>query len=321
MEKGTWRFAALTAAAAVLAAIGPAAEAAWPEKPVRVVVPFAAGGNSDITARHFQRAIADNDLLGQPLTIVNVGGHFSIGSRQVMEAEPDGHTFLLIHLALISGEASGLIDFGYRDFEPVAATGELCLLPVVMEDSAYQTLDELLDAAAENPDSIIFGANLGAVNHIGGILLQNAKPGAKFRFVQIGGGAENFEALVGRHTHAAVFAANEWANSFRGGGAKALAYMGAERHEAIPDVPTVRELGYDVEYCMQNWWFAPKGTPQEAVDGFAEVLRRALETDYIREKLDEVLVTPVFYSGEALDEQLDQTWERIEPVAKQAAQK
>ena len=74
---------------------------AWPEKPVKVIVPFKAGGTSDQTARVFQAAMKENNLLSKPVTIVNVGGHYSIGSRQVMEANPDGHTFLLIHIALM----------------------------------------------------------------------------------------------------------------------------------------------------------------------------------------------------------------------------
>ena len=71
---------------------------AWPEKPVKVIVPFKAGGTSDQTARVFQAAMKENNLLSQPVTIVNVGGHYSIGSRQVMEANPDGHTLSLIHI-------------------------------------------------------------------------------------------------------------------------------------------------------------------------------------------------------------------------------
>lgn len=307
-------------AGAALLALTPfaSAQAQWPERPIRVVVPFSAGGNSDITVRHFQRAIQDNGFLAQPITVINVSGHFSVGARQVMEAAPDGYTFMILHLALMSAEASGTIDFSYRDYEPVAATGQLCLLPSVMEDSPYQTVDELLDAAVERPGEIIFGANLGAVNHMAGVMLENAREGAKFRFVQIGGGTANFEALLGRHTEATAFAANEW-STFRDGGVKGLVYMGAERHPDIPEIPTMMELGYDVEYCLNNWWFAPKGTPQEAIDGFAAALEQAIVTDYMQERLAELLVTPVIMTGEALQENLRETWERIEPVAKQAS--
>ena len=108
--------------------------AAWPEKPVKIIVPFKPGGSSDQTARIFQKAIEDNDLMPQKLTVVNVGEHYTIGSRQAMEAKPDGYTFLLIHKALMGAQGGGMIDFGHADFEPVAETSEFCLMPVVRED-------------------------------------------------------------------------------------------------------------------------------------------------------------------------------------------
>jgi tripartite-type tricarboxylate transporter receptor subunit TctC len=85
--------------------LGRPADAGWPEKPVKVIVPFAPGGTSDQVARIFQRAIQENKLLPQPVTVVNIGGHFSVGSRQAMESPPDGYTFLLIHIALMGARA------------------------------------------------------------------------------------------------------------------------------------------------------------------------------------------------------------------------
>lgn len=319
----------IAAGAAVTALLTGAAEAAWPEKPIKVIVPFRAGGTSDQVTRAFQAAIQENDILDQPLTIVNVGGHFSIGSRQVMEAEPDGYTFLTIHIALMGGEGGGIFDFGYRDFDPVAATGEFCVLPMVRKDSGIDSVEQLLEKAKEEPDTLIFGANLGAINHMGGIMLQNLVPGAKFRFVQIGGGTANFTALTGAQTNATVLSAAEVANFTRNPDGsdnpeaqiKPLAYTGAERVEHLPDIPTMQELGYDMNYCIQSWWFAPKGTPQEAIDGMAAALEKASETDRIKEFYDSKMFAPVFLKGEELQKSLDDTWARIEPIAKQAAQK
>ena len=96
---------ALASAAMVFAVSG--AHAAWPEKPIKLVVPFKAGGTSDQTGRAFQAAIKENNLLSQPITIINVGGHYSIGSRQVKEAAADGYNFLLIHIALMGGTKWG----------------------------------------------------------------------------------------------------------------------------------------------------------------------------------------------------------------------
>ncbi len=295
--------------------------AAWPERPIRVIVPFAAGGTSDQMGRIFARAIDENRILPQPVNVINVGGHFSVGSRQVKDAPADGYTFLLIHIALMGGEASGNVNFGHRDFAPVATTGEFCLTPVVRTDSPHRTLKDLLGEASAKPDTIPFGVNIAAINHMAGLMMQETTPGARFRWVQVGGGAENFKALSGGHTQAGVLSSAEYVN-FRGGGAiRALGYTGPERHPGLPDVPTLKEQGYDVTFCVANWWFAPKGTPREAVSGFADALERATRTEYIQKQLAERLFAPVFRRDAALATELDGTWKRIEPIAKMASKK
>ena len=306
-----------------------AAQAAWPEKPIKVIVPFQPGGSSDQVTRAYQMAIQENDILPEPITVVNVGGHFSIGARQVMEAEPDGYTFLTLHIALMGGEAGGMFDFGYRDFTPVATTGTFCLVPVVRKDSGIDSIEALLAKAKAEPDTLLFGANLGAINHMAGIMLQNLEEGAKFRFVQIGGGTANFTALTGGQTDASVLSAAEILNFTRlPDGSEnpesmilPLAYTGAERSPKLPDLPTMEELGYDMQFCVDSWWFAPKGTPEEAISGMADALEAATATDEVQTFFDEKAFGPVFLRGEALQKSLDETWARIEPVAKQAAQK
>ncbi len=303
-----------------VALAGSGAEAAWPEKPIRVVVPFAPGGTSDQIARVFQKAIDENHLSSQPLTIVNVGGHYSVGARQVKDAPADGYNFLILHVALMGGEGSGAVDFGYRDFDAVASTSEFCVTPAVMESSPYKTAADLVNAAKATPETIIFGVNIGAINHMAALMLQETTPGAKFRFVQVGGGAENFKQLAGGHTQASVLSGAEYI-SFKDSGVRALGWSGAQRHPKLSDLPTLTEQGFDVQFCIANWWFAPKGTPKEAIDGLAAILEKAMATPYVRQELDNRLFDAVFLQGEALQKSLDDTWARIEPVAKLAAVK
>ena len=295
--------------------------AGWPERPIRVIVPFAAGGTSDQMGRIFARAIEENKLLPQPVNIVNVTGHFSVGSRQVKDAPADGHTFLLIHIALMGGEASGNVNFGHRDFVPVATTGEFCLTPVVPTDSPHKSVKDLLGAAKDKPETIPFGVNIAAINHMGGLMIQQTTPGAKFRWVQVGGGAENFKALSGGHTQAGILSSAEYVNFRASGAIRALGYTGPERHPGLPDIPTMKEQGYDVTFCVANWWFAPKGTPKEAIAGFADALEKATKTPYIQKQLADRLFAAVFRRDAALATELDETWKRIEPIAKMASGK
>jgi tripartite-type tricarboxylate transporter receptor subunit TctC len=321
----------LFAAGALVGALacGGAAEAAWPEKPINVIVPFAAGGTSDQVTRAFQAAIQEEGILEQPITIINVGGHYSIGSRRVLESEPDGYEFLTIHIALMGGEGTGALDFSWRDFTPVAATGQFCLSPMVRKDSGIDSVDELLAKAAAEPDSLIFGCNIGAINHMAGIMLQNTEPGAKFRFVQIGGGTENFTALTGAQTNATILSGAEVVNfTLMPDGSdnpesqvKPLAYTGPERNPRLPELATMKELGRDMVFCVDSWWFAPKDAPAEAVEGMANALEQAAQTQRIKDFYENQAFGPVFLKGEALQQSLEETWARIEPVAKQAAQK
>jgi tripartite-type tricarboxylate transporter receptor subunit TctC len=295
------------------------ARAAWPEKPIRVVVPFAAGGTSDQMARIFARAVDENKLLPQPINVFNVTGHYSVGSRQVKDAPADGYNFLVIHVALMGGQAAGLYDFGYKDFTGVATTGEFCVTPVVRTDSPWTSLKDLLAAAKEKPDTLTFGVNIAAINHMAGLMIQETTPGARFRWVQVGGGAENFKSLSGGHTQVGVLSDAEFVN-FRGSGAiRPLGYTGSQRNPGLPDLPTLKELGYDVNFCVANWWFAPKATPAAAVDAFAAALEKAQKTEYIQKQYAERLFVPVFRRGAAMQKELDDTWKRIEPIGKMAA--
>lgn len=315
------RWATILMAAGVAAFTTTAVQAAWPEKPVKIVVPFQPGGSSDQVARIFQKAIVDSKLMSQQLTIVNIGGHYSIGSRQVLESKPDGYTFLLIHKALMGAQAGGTIDFGWQDFDPVAETSEFCLVSSVRADDArFPNVNALLKAATDQPDTLIHGVNLGALNHMAAIQLQNSAPGANFRFVQIGGGTANFTALIGKQTDCTVLSMAEYL-SFKVKGVKGLCYMFPERAPQAPEVPTCKEEGRDVEYCVGSWWFAPKGTPKEAIDGLADVLEKAMKTDYIVKEMDNRAFAPTFKRGEAFRKKLADTYKLVEPVANQALKK
>jgi len=229
----------------------------------------------------------------------------------------------------MGGEGSGALNFGWRDFEPVAGSGEFCLFPMVRKDSGINSVSELLGIAQSKPDTLIFGANLGAINHLAGVMLQELKSGAKFRFVQIGGGTANYTALTGAQTNATVLSGAEVVKFTRlpdgsenpEAQIKPLAYTGPSRFDQLSHLPTMKELGYDMEFCIKSWWFAPKGTPKEAVNGFATALRAATTTDRYKKFLATKGFANVFLSGSALQTDLSNTWTAIEPVAKLAKKK
>jgi putative tricarboxylic transport membrane protein len=297
-------------------ATGAALAQAWPQKPVKVIVPFGPGGTTDVFGRLIQRAIQEQNLLSQPLTIINVGGHFSVGSIQAKNADPDGYNFLLIHLALLSGEVvDPTRNLSYRDFEPVALTGGFCLHHIVAEDSPMKSVKDLIDAAKAKPRGVVFGVNIGALNHMGGGYLERAAD-VKFRFAQIGGGAENFAAIKGKQIETTMLSASEYAN-FKGGGVRALAYTGPQRLDNQPEVPTVKEAGLNYEFCINNFWLAPKGTPKAAIDGMVETLRKAMASPVVIEGQKRQSSTTEFIGGDEFRVYLDKAFKDVEPIARE----
>ena len=153
-----------------LAATGQAAD--FPEKPITVIVPFAAGGGSDTFVRIFQKAIREENLSPQPIVVKNVAGAGgTIGSRTVLDAKPDGYTILCLHDGMYTAQHYGNADWGPSDFEPIAAIGRSGVVIAVKDNSPYQSLAELMEEAAERPYELVFGTNIGAPNHYSAMFL------------------------------------------------------------------------------------------------------------------------------------------------------
>ncbi|MBC9867693.1 MAG: hypothetical protein F7O42_07415 [Opitutae bacterium] len=272
----------------------------YPRKPIRVVVPFQPGGGSDTFVRIVQKAINDNELMPQPLVIVNKpGGGTSIGSGFVKNARADGYTILCLHEALMVAKSTGQSPNGPDDYEPVAATGEYGIVVLVSEDSPYQSLGELMQAAKERPGSIIFGANLNTPAHFAAIMLEKTVPGAAFRFVATGGGAHRLAGVMGGHLDVIILSVGEYLR-FEQHGLKAVAYLGKERLEAIPDIPTGEELGFPVYGGNLHYWWFPKGTDTAMVNYFADILGKVMQTDFLVERTRELQIQPRIIRGEEL---------------------
>ena len=278
--------------------------AEFPRKPLKIVVPFGPGGDSDTFTRIIQKSVEDHDLLPEPLVVVNVpGAGGTIGSRRVRNAAPDGHTILNLHEGIFTSKYAGRVTYGPEAFQPIAATAESNLVICVRDDSPFQQLNGLLKAAAENPDSILFGMAPGTPTHFAGRRLESAGGETKFRMVPSGGGSKRRHDLIGKHIDVTPFSLSEFIG-FEGSGVRAIGYLGPERHPALPNVPTGRELGYNVVMPHVHYWWAPKSTPTAAVERIADMLEAAMTTDYVREKLAETKTAPLFLRGNELDAHL-----------------
>ncbi len=276
----------------------------FPRKPIKVIVPFGAGGDSDSFARILQKALRDHELLPQPLVILNVpGAGGTVGSRRVRDASPDGYTLLTLHEGILSSKYAGRVPYGPEAFSPIAATGRSSLVICVREDAPYHDLGDLMKAATERPDSILFGMAQGTPTHFAGLRLESAGGSAKFRFVASGGGARRFNDLAGGHIDVTPFSLAEYI-SFKGGGVRAVAYLGEERHPSLAKTPSAREMGYEVVMPHVQYWWAPKSTPDAVLQRLADALEAAMSTDYVRARLAESRTEPLFLRGAELEAHL-----------------
>jgi len=274
----------------------------YPQKPINVLIPYAAGGGTDTFVRFINKAVRDGNMMEQPIVVINKpGGSTTIGSSYVKYAKPDGYTVLCLHEALMTSKATGQSPHGPEAFEPIAATGEEGQMILVKEDSPFKSLKDLVKAAEEKPSTIKFGADLNSPPHFSGIMLEELSDGAKFRFVSTGGAAKRLSAILGGHIDAAIFMGSEYIR-YKSMGLRALAYLGEERHPSkdINPIPTGAEQGYPVvNNNLQYWWF-PKGTGQDKIDYFKGILKQAMKTEYVKGKLDDLKIIPRVIEGEEL---------------------
>jgi tripartite-type tricarboxylate transporter receptor subunit TctC len=286
----------------------------YPSKPITVIVPFAAGGGSDVFVRIFQNAIRKNDLCPQPIVIKNIAGAGgTIGSRTARNAKPDGHTILCLHDGIYTAEHYGNADWGPDDFEPIAATGRSGVVVAVEEDSPYSTLHELMEDARDRPYQLVYGTNLGAPNHYSALFLQNGKSGAKFRFTQTGGGAKRLAQLKGGHIDLTGFSIAEY-QQFKDAGIKALASLGEQRESSFPNLTTALEQDVQATHDLVQFWWAPKDTPPDRIAYLQNMLSQAMGTKEIKESFENLHMDPVIQVGQDLLETITDRSQKLEGI-------
>lgn len=305
---------ACAVAALLVAAAAPAVAQQYPEKPIRLVIPFEPAGFTDHSARMTQRVIEQLKLLPQPIVPVNVvGGGGVVGARQVKEAAPDGYTMLIMSIALLGGKARGVVDFGTEAYEPVAIAGESCYVVVVRKDAPWNNLREFLEDAKKRPNEITYGVPIGAAGHMTVLLMEQQVPGAKFRVVNSGGSGTSLPALLGGHIMAHTATAESFVKFPPE--TKGLALMGPSRIPATPDLKTAKEQGIDVEMCLQNGFYMPKGTPRRAVDTMADALEKMIASQEYKDSFKDGAYTFTFKRGKTFEDQLAADAKKVEGIA------
>lgn len=261
-----------------------AASAAYPEKPVTVIVPFAAGGGVDLTARMLSETI--RPFFPQPLTVLNKpGGGGTVGAAEVVVAKADGYTIGIAGGSLMI-QPHVLPDLPYKgpsDYQPLLRAVTVPTVFAVRSNAPWTTMKALLDDARANPAKIRAGsAGRGTAP---GLALEAMKVAAKVNVTHVpfGGSSEAITNLLGGHIDAAVATAAEVLPQVRAGKVKVLAALEDKRVAVYPEAPTLAELGHTMISGVNPYLlFAPKDTPEPVLQALHEALRKAMETEAFR---------------------------------------
>ena len=272
-----------TAALASFKTLPAFAQDAYPSRTVTLINPFPPGGAADVVARPFAAML--EPLVKQPVVIeTKAGAAGAVGAQFAANAKPDGYT-LLVHIVSISGFAEVDKLFGRQpkftraDFIPIARFTEGPMALVVNAETPYKTLKDLVDDAKKNPDKIVFSSSgLYGALHLPTQLFMNAA-GVKMRHLPTNGGGPALTALLGNNSQVLATSVAAAMTHIKSGKVRVLASYSDKRASSLPDVPTLKELGYDVEFYLWVGLFAPKATPEAVVNTLRAAAKEAVNSD------------------------------------------
>ncbi|WP_366657669.1 tripartite tricarboxylate transporter substrate binding protein [Fodinicurvata sp. EGI_FJ10296] len=304
--------------ATALVAVAGAAQAEYPERDITMVIAYSAGGGTDVMARtmvpYFEEYLGGN----VNVTVDNrPGAGGEIGFTALAEAEPDGYTIGMLNIPafitpLIQRDPAYTLD----SYQPIGNVVSDPASIVVRADSDFEDLEDFLTYIEENPGALPIGNSaVGGSMHTSLLRFLTAE-GMEVTHVPFPGSAPSRTALLGGHVAASVMGLGEAGPYHLEGDLRILATMAADRWEEVPDVPTFRELGYDIVSGSDRGMAAPAGIPDEITEVLVEALRQTVEDPEFREEAREQ-VLPLSYMApddykahmESTLTQMQEVWE------------
>jgi len=295
------------------------AQANYPNRPIKLIIPFTPGGVTDTSGRYIAEQLSLK--LGQQVVAENKpGASGNIGTQMVASAEPDGYTLLLGYAGTLSINPSlfDKVPFdSLKDFAPIGKIGDAILILVANNDFPGKTWAEVIAISKKDPNGLSYGTSgSGGTPHIAGELLKQ-KTGANLVHVPYKGGGQALIDLLGGNiplVYTAVAGANQYVKSGR---VKAIAVSSAKRSQTLPDVPTFIELGVK-DFEIDDWvgLLAPAKTPKPIVMKLNQALNEILNSPEGKAKLLGMGITPSPGTPEKFGEQIKSDLTRFAPIVK-----
>lgn len=288
----------------------------WPEKEVEIIIPWSAGGATDVlfrtVAKYFPKYAN-----GKQLIIKNVpGGGSAIGYGEGAKAKPDGYTLVAAVNPIITRALMGPAPYHpIESFDPVCLlVKNPCYMLVNSKLKKWSTLAELVEYVKENPGLVTVGnGGAGGGNHLVALRFENAF-GLKFIHVPFAGGAPSINALLGGHVDAVVASSPEGFPNVEAGELEMLAVFAEERLKKFPQFPTAREQGYDFTAFMWRGVVVPKGVNPELIRQIAQVFKAIIEDPDFQKDAENLGQNLVYLDPEAFKEHIASELERYQEI-------
>lgn len=253
-----------------------ATKTAYPQKDIQFIVPFPIGGSTGTPAQelvlYLDKYFPNVNVVLNSMT----GSGGSTGARYIKGQKPDGYNYLVAVPGYAVQKALNNLDFTFRDFEQVAGYASSPQVLVVRKDSKYKTFNDFISDAKQNPGKVLFGAPMGTSLFMGVIAMENELD-VKFNVVDIGGVSVKAPELLSGRVDAYLDSTAKTIPYIKSGDFRALAVWGTERSDALPDVPTLKECGFQTMLEEAAGIWAPKGTPQDIIDTMSTAIKTVTE--------------------------------------------
>lgn len=273
---------------------------AYPSRPIEIIIPFSPGGGGAVWAETIKKVITDRNLSPQPLhTTYKPGANGAIGWSYVVSRKGDAHTIAMVGGSFLISPAAGQSPLDpVKDFTPIAVMAFDEVMMVTRSNGPYRTVQDVIDASKKAPKSVKYaGSGTTSSDALVGFMFES-KAGIKFNLIPFEGGGDVVAAILGGHVDIAIGNPLEFLPQIEAGKLKALAIAAPQRVPALKDVPTMKELGYDVQWRISRGMTAPAGIAKSDQEWLISLMKKVTGTEEWEKYTNKNVMTRTFISGD-----------------------